>query len=117
MGTAIYPTVPMAQQEADALKDPYVALERLRALYRKFDAAERDRIDQVISAWLLEGHEGRQRDALVLVTDRAITAAIPALYILSDRPAASTAPDAAQIAARVRRKINELATVREVPIR
>jgi len=100
-------------EEADALKDSYVALERLRALYGKLDAAERDMADQVISAWLLEDHEGRQWDALVLVTDLAITAAIPALDTLSDRLATSTAPDAAQLAARVRKKINELAAVRE----
>ncbi|MDP2329752.1 MAG: hypothetical protein Q8M19_03525 [Reyranella sp.] len=68
--------------------------------------------DQVISAWLLEDHEGRQWDALVLVTDMAITSSIPALHTLSDRLATSTAPGAPQLVARVRKKIDELVAVR-----
>jgi hypothetical protein len=40
-------------EEAIGLKDPNLALERLYALYERFDAEERLKADQVIAEWVL----------------------------------------------------------------
>jgi hypothetical protein len=47
-----------SDEEASALKDSYLALDRLHALYQKFDSAERAMADQVLAEWALSDDEG-----------------------------------------------------------
>jgi hypothetical protein len=47
-----------AHDEANSLKSPYIALERLRTLYGKLDANERGMADQILSDWVLPEDEG-----------------------------------------------------------
>jgi hypothetical protein len=95
-------------EEARSLKDPHIALERLLALYRKFDAGERQMADQVLNEWALEKSEGRRSYALALIGDLKIVTAMPALQELAQRFAASSAPGAADEREIVERVIAEL---------
>jgi|SRR3954463_14919742 hypothetical protein len=79
-----------AKEEADSFKDPYVVLERLHALYRRFDADERRMADQVIAEWALESGEDRRSYALTLVEELKIALAVPSLRALTKRLANST---------------------------
>jgi hypothetical protein len=83
-----------ADDESKSLKDPHIALERLRALYVKFDAAERDMADRVLGEWALSDEEGVRFDALALIDDLKIGIAMPALKEIALRLMSSTAPSA-----------------------
>jgi hypothetical protein len=84
-----------AREEATASKDPFIAIEQLHALYRKFSADERHKADQVIAEWALESDEIRRWDALALIDDLKLVAAIPALRALARRLAQAAKPDEA----------------------
>jgi len=58
-----------AKEEANALKDTHLALERLRTLYQKFDAEERTMAEQVLAEWALSEDENVRFDALALIDD------------------------------------------------
>src|SRR5215208_6021757 len=77
------------------LKDSQYALERLEALYRKFDAEERAMADQVIAEWILSNNEGARFDGRALARRLNIKSAIPALEELANRLASSNAVGAA----------------------
>jgi hypothetical protein len=96
-------------EEADALKDPYVALDRLRALYGKFDPDERRMADQVIAEWTAGGAEGRRWDALALIETLGIVSAVPALRALANRLAQAAEPGALHWAERATRIADGLA--------
>ena len=66
-------------KEARSRKDPHISLERLIALYGKFDADERRMADQVLTEWVLSEDEGLRFDARVLIDHQKIIVAIPAL--------------------------------------
>jgi len=83
-----------AEDEAKSLKDPYVTLERLRTLYKKFDSAEKQMADQVLSEWALSEDEGIRFDALTLIREFEISTAVAALRELVIRLTSSTAPGA-----------------------
>jgi hypothetical protein len=68
-----------AREEAKSSKDPFIVIEQLHALYRKFSTDERCMADQVIAEWALENDEVRRWDALALIDNLKIVAAIPAL--------------------------------------
>ncbi|MDP2329753.1 MAG: hypothetical protein Q8M19_03530 [Reyranella sp.] len=74
-----------AKEEAGSFKDPYIVLERLRALYARFDSGERAMADQVIAEWALEGDEDRRSYALTLIEDLRIGRAVPSLRALAER--------------------------------
>lgn len=80
--------------EAKVLKSPYVALEKLRALYDKFDNAERRMANEVLSEWALSEDEGLRFDALALIDELKIAMVAPALNELATRLASSDAPSA-----------------------
>jgi hypothetical protein len=82
------------EEEAKSLKDPYLALERLYGLYRKFDPQERAMADQVLAEWVLSEDGHVRFDALALVDDFKIASAMPALRALAERLASSRAPGA-----------------------
>jgi hypothetical protein len=78
-----------ADSDAKLLKDPYITLERLRDVYMKFDDLERRMADQVFSEWALSEDEGLRFDALALINELKIEAAVPALLALAARLASS----------------------------
>lgn len=80
--------------EAKALKDSYLALDKLRALYESFDESERALADDVISEWALSEDEGLRFDGLALIDDLGIVKAVPTLRELIDRLKSSNAPSA-----------------------
>lgn len=83
-----------ADEEARSLKDPYVTLEKLRALYGNFDSTERQMADQVLAEWALSEDEGIRFDALALIDDLKIKSGLPTLHKLATRLASSVAPSA-----------------------
>ena len=80
--------------EASSQKHPYIAIERLCALYGKFDNSERQMADQVLGEWALSEDEEVRFDALALIDDLKIDTAVPALRELATRLASSKAPSA-----------------------
>lgn len=97
-----------ADEEGRALKDTYLALERLHSLYRQFDARERELADQVFSEWVVSDDANVRFDALALVDDFSIVRAIPSLRDLARRLVSSTAPSAPYELTKVRRVIDDL---------
>jgi hypothetical protein len=95
-------------EEARALKHSYLALEKLHALYRRFDAVERRMADQVLAEWALSDDEGLRFDALALIDDFKVTTAAAALQLLAGRLALSTAPGAPYELERVDRILEDL---------
>jgi len=83
-----------ADEEAKSQKDPYIVLERLWALYGKFDSSERQMADQVLAEWALSEDDAVRYDALVLIDDLKIHTALPALQELTRRLASSGAVSA-----------------------
>ena len=99
-----------ANDEANALKDPYIALEKLRALYVKFDDADRRMADEVLSEWALSEDESLRFDALALIDDLKIGTALPALQGLAKRLASSAEPGAPYELKKVHRILAGLTT-------
>jgi len=83
-----------ADLEAGSMKDPYMTLDRLRAMYDKFEPSERQMADQVLAEWALAESEGIRFDAKALIDDLDIISAVPALRELTSRLASSSAPSA-----------------------
>lgn len=83
-----------ADDEAKLLKSPYIALERLRALYGKFDNTERLMANEVLVEWALSDEEGIRFDALALIDELKIETAVPALQALAARLASGDVPGA-----------------------
>ena len=97
-----------ADQYAQSLKDPQVALERLRRLYKKFDAEERVMANQVLAEWVLSEDEAVRFDAIVLIDDFRIETAAPSLRLLRDQLILSKSPGAPFEQQRVERLLLEL---------
>lgn len=71
--------------EANEFKYPYLAVERLFALYHKFDAEERRMADQVLTEWVVSEDPDMRFDAQALIRKFEIVKAIPALQQLAER--------------------------------
>ena len=95
--------------EAKSLKDPHIALEKLRILYKKFDDAERLMADKVLSEWVLSEEETMRFDALALIDDLKIRTGAPALHLLATRLTSSDVPSAPYELKKVLRIISSLA--------
>jgi hypothetical protein len=74
-----------ADREAREQKDSYLALDRLHSVYRRLDAGERELADQVLAEWLLSDDEARRFDAIALIREFGIVAAVPNLRRLSKK--------------------------------
>lgn len=98
----------VVDEEAEANKDSYLALDRLHALYRKFDPQERAMADQILAEWALHSDEKIRFDALALIDDFKVQTAIPALHELAGRLASSDEPGAPYELRKVNRLIDEL---------
>jgi hypothetical protein len=97
-----------ADQEGESFKDPYVTLEHLRTLYKKFDSAEKQMADQVFAEWALSEDEAIRFDALTLIDDFEIGAAVPALRELATRLTSSSASSAPYGLKKIQRIITQL---------
>ena len=97
-----------ADSEAKSLKDPYIALDRMHSLYTKFDKHEREMANKILAEWTLSEDEGLRFDALALIDDFRIAAAIPVLCSLAARLAKDTAPSAPYEFKKVNRIIESL---------
>jgi cysteinyl-tRNA synthetase len=100
----------LVDKESETLKDAFVALEKLHALYEKLEKEERSFADQVVSEWVLSEDEGRRFDALTLVEDFKIRSAIDALHLLARRLKISPAPGAPYELQKVNRILCNLRT-------
>ena len=96
-------------EEASEFKYPYLAVERLLALYQKFDAEERRMADQVLAEWVVSEDTGMRYHAKALVHEFEIVTAIPALQQLAERLASSRAVGAPGELEVVNRIIGDLA--------
>jgi hypothetical protein len=83
-----------ANEYANSLKEPFIALERLRSLYGKCDSVEQKMADQVFAEWALSDDESIRFDALALIDDLNVSVAIPALETLAKRLASELTPSA-----------------------
>jgi hypothetical protein len=97
-----------ADEEARALKDSYLALDRLYGLYGGFDDRERALANEVLNEWALSEDENLRFDALALIDEFKISEAIAALKTLALRLAASEAPGAPFELQKVDRLVAEL---------
>lgn len=98
----------VVDREAKELRDSYFALEKLHALYKKFDSEERALADCVIAEWALSDDEGLRFDALALIDDFEITKATPSLKKLASRLATHSSPGAPYELQKVDRIIRDL---------
>jgi hypothetical protein len=97
-----------ADEEASSLKDPYIALERLHAVYEKFNQDERTMADQVFCEWVMSEDEGLRFDALALIDHFKVREAAAALQRLEYRLSQSNVPGAPFERDKVNRVLGEL---------
>jgi hypothetical protein len=96
------------QEESVSFKDPYIALDRLHALYKKFDDAERVMADIVIGEWALSEEQVVRHHALSLIDDFKIKEATDHLRRLASRLMAADGPHARDELVLVRRILKDL---------
>lgn len=99
-----------AIQEAGAAKEMTLVLDRLKALYSRFDEQERAIADEVIGEWVLSNDESRRYVADALISTLRIVRALPALHILLSRLKQSGELGAPYEASKVGATIAELTT-------
>jgi len=101
-----------ADADASARKDSQLVLDRLHALYLKFDASEQAMANRVLAEWALSGDEGMRFDALALIDEFKIRQAIPALNELAQRLGSSKAPGAPYELEKAKRIVADLSSTR-----
>jgi hypothetical protein len=94
----------------DAKSAPEAVLE-LSARYRALPQVDRIAVDEVISEWVTADDESKRYDALALISEHEIVAAIPALQVLVQRLALSADPGARFERAKVARLLAKLVSV------
>jgi hypothetical protein len=94
--------------EAQANKFSHEALLRLIESYRAFDRDERDTVDAVLRDWVLEGNPRQQFDALALIDEFAIRAAVPQLQVAMERLDDATGPSVPTDRSKLRRILERL---------
>jgi len=102
-------------REANALKESYLALERLHDFYGSLNSKDRLLADQILGEWVLSDDENVRFDAMSLVDDFSIVTALPALKELVHRLSASVAPSAPYELNKVSRVIGDLIAARSHP--
>jgi hypothetical protein len=83
-----------ADGEAQCQKDSSIVRKRLLQMYRRFDPDERLMASQVLSEWVLSEDEAVRFDALGLIRDLKIVAALPSLRKLAERLGSEQSPGA-----------------------
>ena len=94
--------------EAKSRKDSYLALERLGQLYQGLNDEERALANEVLGQWAVSEDESLRFDALALIADFEISAAVPALETLAKRLATSVSPSAPFELQKVERILTQL---------
>jgi hypothetical protein len=74
-----------ADREAQCQKDSSIVRKRLLQMYSRFDPDERLMASQVLSEWVLSEDEAVRFDALGMIRDLKIVAALPSLRKLAER--------------------------------
>ena len=97
-----------ADEENRSLTSPHIVHESLCSLFGAFDSTERQMAEQVIAEWAVPEDEAIRFDALALISDLRINAAIPALQKLATRLASQVAPSAPFELEKVRRIVAQL---------
>ena len=83
-----------ADREADSLKDPFLAMERVQTAYRAFEPLERAHVEEVLAEWVLSEDEAKRFDAIAVVRELGVVSATPALRSLEARLRQSDDPGA-----------------------
>jgi hypothetical protein len=94
--------------EAQAMKFSQAAVIELSRRFGLLDSAERGAVEDVLRDWIRSEDPSLRFDALAIVSDYALTSALPALHDLARRLAGSHAPAAPYEGAKVRRLIERL---------
>src|SRR5262245_18867586 len=97
-----------ADRDAIALENSNLAWEWLREFYWSLEADRRMLADQVLTEWLLSDDESVRYDALVLIDDFRIAAALPGLHEAAGRLRRSESPGAPFELKKVDRIVNML---------
>lgn len=83
-----------ADRHGALFKDTCVMIEKLRALYKRLASADKHLANQVFAEWALSDDDSIRFDALALINDLEIRAAVPALLDLARRLTSSNKPSA-----------------------
>ena len=97
-----------AETEATALKDSQFVLERLHAHYQSLGPADHLHAHEVLIEWALSNDEKLRFDALAIIDDFAVVAAMPTLVTLANRLGSSTTPGASYEVKKVQRVLARL---------
>jgi hypothetical protein len=81
-------------REGRELKDSWVTLDRLHEWYRRLDPTQRSLANAVLTEWVLSENEAKRFDAVALIREFRVIAAIATLHELSLRLGRSTDPGA-----------------------
>jgi hypothetical protein len=95
-------------REALELKDSYLAVDRLSALYEEFNDSERALADEVLCEWVLSENEAIRFDAMALIRQFGVFAAVPALRRRGGRLEGASEPGAPFEREKVEALIDEL---------
>jgi hypothetical protein len=100
-----------AESEGRVLKEATLPLVRLRDAYSRFTSSEQALAGRVLAEWLESDDENRRFDALALIDEFRVAAAVPALGWLADRLRQSRASGAPFERERIDRILAALARV------
>ncbi len=94
--------------EAEQCKNSMLVVTRLLDAYRGFAPAEREEADRVLAEWTLADEESRRYDALAVIRELRVTAAVPALRERDRRLDSESDPGAPFEQKKVRAVLDEL---------
>lgn len=97
-----------ATEQAEELRDPMRAPERLNGFYYALDAEERLLADRVLAEWMLSDDDRKRYDADLLIDEYKVKSAEPALRTLMAKLATSTDPLAPYEQKKVARLLEKL---------
>jgi hypothetical protein len=97
-----------ADEQASELKDPYLALAMLSDFYRQLETDEGGMASVVLCEWALSDDEALRFDALAMIDEFEVAAALPALQQLLKRLGSSSAPGAFYETQKVKRILARL---------
>lgn len=97
-----------AQAEAQARRDPHIAVARLLAFYYSLPTGKRREADLTFRSWLKSREDAVWHLALILVSELSITNSIPELIELANRFRTSEEPGSPQWTETVDRTVDEL---------
>jgi hypothetical protein len=98
----------MGEAEGVALKDPYVVMDRVRAMYRSLGKAEQTEANAVFAKWLMSDDDRIWGLGMDLIRDLHIVATVPALHGLADKFRRSQKPGAPMWVETVEQLIRDL---------